>query len=333
MKADNLLSRLSKGQVLVVGDIIMDEFIWGKVNRISPEAPVPVVTVKEETQLLGGAANVVNNIRSLGGQVFLAGLIGGDERGREILRLLEERGVDTGGILVDPRRPTTVKTRVIAHSQQVVRFDRENQDPLSQGYADSMASYVREMIQSVDTVVIADYGKGVVTAELVHLITKISKKENKPVALDPKINRFHLYRDVTVVTPNSQEASTASGMEINDDDSLKEAGEKLLDRFNCEALVITRGEDGMALFEKGKETILVPTTAREVFDVTGAGDTVIGAMGLTLAVGASFSEAVLISNFAAGVVVGKVGTAMVTLEELRTAIGEAERQVPGVSRS
>ncbi len=322
-----LLDRFSKGHVLVVGDIIMDEFIWGKVNRISPEAPVPVVTVGKETRLLGGAANVVNNIRSLGGQVSFAGIVGGDERGRKILSLLEDAGVETGGVLIDPRRPTTVKTRIVAHSQQVVRFDRENQAPLSQGYADSLASYVREMIHRADTVVVADYGKGVVTGQLVQTITEISKRENKVVALDPKMGRFDLYRDVTIVTPNSEEASVASGREIVDENSLKEAGEALLDRFNCEAVLITRGEDGMALFERGREAILVPTTAREVFDVTGAGDSVIGVMALALSVGASFSEAAAIANFAAGIVVGKVGTATVTLEELKMAMKEARERV------
>jgi D-beta-D-heptose 7-phosphate kinase/D-beta-D-heptose 1-phosphate adenosyltransferase len=322
--AERLLRRLGEGRVLVVGDIIMDEFIWGKVDRISPEAPVPVVTVKKETQLLGGAANVVNNIRSLGGQAFLSGLVGGDERGRKILSLLEASGVDTGGVLIDPRRSTIVKTRIVAHSQQVVRFDRENQSPLSPGYAESLASYVREMIHSVDAVVIADYGKGVVTEQLVEAIVRISKQEGKVVALDPKIGRFHLYRDVTIVTPNSQEASMASGIEIINEHSLREAGQKLLDRFHSEVILITRGEDGMALFERGKEPIIVHTTAREVFDVTGAGDTVIGVMALALAVGANFSEAAVISNFAAGVVVGKVGTGTVSLEELRAAIrGEA----------
>ena len=327
MKAEPLLGRLCKGRVLVVGDIILDEFIWGKVDRISPEAPVPVVTVKRETQLLGGAANVVNNIRSLGGHAFLVGVVGGDERGRKILSLLEESEVDTGGVLIDPRRPTTVKTRIVAHSQQVVRFDREDQAPLSQGYAESIASYAREMVNQADTVVIADYGKGVVNEQLVQTITEISKKMNKTVALDPKISRFDLYRDVTVVTPNTQEASMASGTEIVDENSLKAAGQKLLDRFNCEVVLITRGEDGMALFERAREPILVPTTAREVFDVTGAGDTVIGVMALALGVGASFSEAAVIANFAAGVVVGKVGAATVTLEELRRAIKRARRSV------
>lgn len=319
-----LLDRLSQGRVLVVGDIIMDEFIWGKVDRISPEAPVPVVTVKDETQLLGGAANVVNNIRSMGGEVFLAGLVGGDERGRKILGLLEKKGVDTGGVLIDPRRPTTVKSRIIAHSQQVVRFDRENRDALSQGYADSLASYVREMIHTADTVVIADYGKGVVTGPLVEGITEISRAQNKVVALDPKMGRFHLYRDVTIATPNSQEASAASGIEILDEDSLRKAGDKLLERFNCEAILITRGEDGMALFERKREAIFVPTTAREVFDVTGAGDTVIGVMALALSAGASFSQAAVISNLAAGIVVGKVGTATVSMEELKAAVREAK---------
>jgi D-beta-D-heptose 7-phosphate kinase/D-beta-D-heptose 1-phosphate adenosyltransferase len=322
-----LLDQLPQGRVLVVGDIIMDEFIWGKVNRISPEAPVPVVTVRRETQLLGGAANVVNNIRSVGGEVFLAGVVGGDERGRKILSLLEEKGVRTGGVLIDPRRPTTVKTRIIAHSQQVVRFDRENQDTLSQGYADSLASYVREQIHAVDTVVIADYGKGVVTASLVEAITRVSKEQNKVVALDPKMGRFDLYRDVTIMTPNSQEASAASGAEIVDEKSLKDAGQRLLDRFNCQAVLITRGEDGMALFERGEEAIFVPTAAREVFDVTGAGDTVIGVMALALAVGASFPQAAVLSNLAAGIVVGKVGTATVSLDELMAALRVGKKQI------
>jgi D-beta-D-heptose 7-phosphate kinase/D-beta-D-heptose 1-phosphate adenosyltransferase len=318
---DRIVSRFKEISALVVGDIILDEYFWGKVDRISPEAPVPVVTVKKETQLLGGAANVVNNIRSLGGQVFLSGLVGGDERGRKILNLLEERGVPTGGVFIDPRRPTTVKSRIVAHSQQVVRFDRENQTSLSQGYADSLISYVRDTVPHVDTVVIADYGKGVVTEELVKAVTQIAKQEKKPVLLDPKIGRFHLYRDITLVAPNSQEASLAAGIEIVDGRSLKGVGEKLLDRFNCEVVLITRGEHGMVLFERGrKKEFPVQTTAIEVFDVTGAGDTVIGVMGLGLAAGASFREAAVIANYAAGIVVGKLGTATVTPGELKEAI-------------
>ncbi len=320
INTDAIFRRFKESAVLVVGDIILDEFIWGKVDRISPEAPVPVVMVKNETQLLGGAANVVNNIRSLGGKVSLSGLVGGDERGRKILNILEEKGVPTRGVLIDPRRPTTVKTRIVAHSQQVVRFDRENQACLSQGFMESLVSYVRDTIPHTDAVVIADYGKGVVTEELVQAITQISKQQGKVVLLDPKTSRFHIYRDVTVVTPNSQEASLASGIEILDKRSLKEAGDKLLDRFNCEVVLITRGENGMALFERGKEAIYVPTTAREVFDVTGAGDTVIGVMALALAAGASFGEATVIANYAAGIVVGKVGTAAVTSGELKEAI-------------
>jgi rfaE bifunctional protein kinase chain/domain len=318
---DRIVSRFKEISALVVGDIILDEYFWGKVDRISPEAPVPVVTVKKETQLPGGAANVVNNIRSLGGQVFLSGLVGGDERGRKILNLLEERGVPTGGVFIDPRRPTTVKTRIVAHSQQVVRFDRENQTSLSQGYADSLISYVRDTVPHADTVVIADYGKGMVTEELVKAVTQIAKQEKKPVLLDPKIGRFHLYRDVTLVAPNSQEASLAAGIEIVDGRSLKGVGEKLLDRFNCEVVLITRGEHGMVLFERGrKKEFPVQTTAIEVFDVTGAGDTVIGVMALVLAAGASFREAAVIANYAAGIVVGKLGTATVTPGELKEAI-------------
>ncbi|UCD71209.1 MAG: bifunctional hydroxymethylpyrimidine kinase/phosphomethylpyrimidine kinase, partial [Syntrophobacterales bacterium] len=239
---------------------------------------------------------------------------------RKILSLLDGKGVPTTGVLIDPRRPTTVKTRIVAHSQQVVRFDHEDRACLSQGYSDSLVSYVIDTIPHAETAVIADYGKGVVTEQLVQVVTQIAKQQRKAVLLDPKINRFHLYRDVTVVTPNIQEATLASGIEIVDERSLKEVGDKLLDRFNCQVVLITRGENGMALFERGKETILVPTTAREVFDVTGAGDTVIGVMALAVAAGASYGEAAVIANYAAGIVVGKVGTATVTPEELKEAI-------------
>jgi rfaE bifunctional protein kinase chain/domain len=317
---DGIISRFREVTVLVVGDIILDVFVWGKVDRISPEAPVPVVTVEKETQLLGGAANVVNNIRSLGGQVFLSGLVGGDGRGKKVLTLLEEKGVPTGGVLIDPRRPTTVKTRIVAHSQQVVRFDREDQASPSKEYGKKLVSSIRDMIPRADTIVIADYGKGVVTEEIVQAVTRDARREKKAVLLDPKIGRFHLYRDVTVVAPNIQEASLAAGIEIVDDKSLKEVGKRLSDRFNCEVVLVTRGEQGMALFERGREMIKIPTMAREVFDVTGAGDTVIGVMALVLGAGGSFGEAAEVANYAAGIVVGKVGTATVTPEELRGAI-------------
>jgi rfaE bifunctional protein kinase chain/domain len=318
--ADELVSRFKDAAVLVVGDIILDEFIWGKVTRISPEAPVPVVEVQNETLLLGGAANVVNNIRSLGGHVFLSGVVGADERGKKILSLLDETGVPTTGVFIDSRRPTTVKTRIVAHSQQVVRFDREDQASLTQGYADSLVAYVQDTIPHSDAVVIADYGKGVVTEQVVQAITRISRQKGTVVLLDPKIGRFHLYRDVTAVTPNSEEASAASGIEIVDEKALTEAGNTLLDRFKCQVVLITRGENGMALFERGKDTLFVPTAAREVFDVTGAGDTVIGVMALVVATGASFGEAAIVANYAAGIVVGKVGTATVCPDELREAI-------------
>lgn len=317
---DGMLSCFRKITVLVVGDIILDEFVWGKVDRISPEAPVPVVKVERETQLLGGAANVVNNIRSLGGQVFLSGLIGKDGRGKRVLSLLKEWGVPAGGILIDPRRPTTVKTRIVAHSQQVVRFDREDQASPSKECGKKLLSSVRDMIPRADTIVIADYGKGVVTEEIVQSVTRDAKRQRKVVLLDPKISRFHLYRDVTVVAPNTQEASLAAGIEIVDDKSLREVGKRLLDRFNCEVVLVTRGEHGMALFERKREMIKIPTKAREVFDVTGAGDTVIGVMALVLGAGGSFGEAAEVANYAAGIVVGKFGTATVTPEELRGAI-------------
>ena len=315
-----ILARFSGARILVVGDIMMDRFIWGKVSRISPEAPVPVVLVEKETFLLGGASNVVNNIHSLGGHVSLCGVIGDDETGQRILRELTEKGVDTRGLLVEEGRQTTTKTRIVAHQQQVVRIDREMTDSLNPSIFRALSRFIEGNVKGFDGIILSDYGKGLLTRDLIRAVIRRAGETKKFVMVDPKLKNFFFYRGATVVTPNTSEASAAAGIPVTDLSSLKRVGNVLLKRLKCRVLVITRGEEGMALFEPDRDPYLVPTVAQEVYDVTGAGDTVIGAMALSMAAGAGVREAARLANHAAGIVVGKVGTATVTQEELTRAI-------------
>ncbi len=319
-KVESLLNGFKDVSILVVGDIILDHFIWGRVERISPEAPVPVVEVTSESMHLGGATNVVNNIHSLGGRVNLCGIIGRDEAGEKILDTLKVKGIPTDGIFFDESVPSTIKTRIIAHNQQVVRFDKEKKGGIGQEATKAILDYAGNRVDEVGALIISDYAKGVVTKELVKELIAICKKKGKIVAVDPKVKHADFYEGATVITPNTLEASKASGIDIEDDESLKRAGDLLLKSFDCDALLVTRGEQGMALFEKSGGFSSIPTVAHEVYDVTGAGDTVIGVLALALAGGATFLEAAMISNYAAGIVVGEVGTAAVKVKELRDAM-------------
>ncbi|HSB33359.1 MAG TPA: D-glycero-beta-D-manno-heptose-7-phosphate kinase [Nitrospirota bacterium] len=315
------IDRFARTRILVVGDIVLDHYIWGKVSRISPEAPVPVVNVTRESLLLGGATNVVQNIHALGGSVSICGVIGSDEAGSQVLRLLRGRGIQTDGLIETDDRPTTIKTRIIAHSQQVVRFDRETRDGIGKEVHNRIFDHVkRRVAEGLDGIVVSDYSKGVVTADLVRDIVRISRKSGIIVSVDPKVHHFGMYRGVTILTPNVNEASIGSRIEICDENSLLRAGALLLRKLNCDAVLITRGEQGMSLFERGGRVTHIPTVAREVFDVTGAGDTVIGALTLSMASGAGMVDAARISNYAAGIVVGIVGTASVKPEELKQKI-------------
>lgn len=318
-RAKAIIDRFSTARVLVIGDLIMDHFIWGRVRRISPEAPVPVVEVTSESLMLGGSANVVNNIHSLGGKSLVTGIIGRDDDGRKLISALKEKSIPTDGIIADAKRPTTIKTRVIAHSQQVVRFDRERKDKIGPESTAKVLSYVKKAIKSADLVVISDYAKGLVTKQLVEETNDACRRLGRAIAVDPKVEHFDYYKGVAIVTPNNLEASQASGIEIDGEESLHRAGEVLFNKLGCQALLITRGENGMSLFEANSETH-IPTVAQEVFDVSGAGDTVIGTLALSLASGASFKEAAVLANFAAGVVVGKVGTATLSPKELMEAV-------------
>lgn len=307
----------------MIGDIILDRYIWGRVNRISPEAPVPIVEVTNDSFLLGGAANVANNIVSLGGKVSVTGVIGRDRAGEVVKELLRERDIDIE--IFEDSRPTTVKTRVIAHNQQVVRFDKEDRTALSGRVLKGIIDYLKRSLREFDAVILSDYKKGVISKALINEILKIAMPLKRFVAVDPKVGHFHLYRGVSIITPNLSEASHGSGVEIRDEDSLVRAGRLLLKKLSCKAVLITRGEEGMSLFTDERVTH-IPTVARHVYDVTGAGDTVIAVFTLSHAAGATLEEAAMIANHAAGIVVGEVGTASVTPERLKQSLRENRRK-------
>ncbi|MBI3321848.1 MAG: D-glycero-beta-D-manno-heptose-7-phosphate kinase [Candidatus Omnitrophica bacterium] len=317
-----VLPRFPRARILVVGDLMLDEFVWGKVNRISPEAPVPVVWVQSESIMPGGAANVANNIAALGGQVTAVGVIGEDRWGELLLSELASRRIRTDGILKG-RRPTTVKTRVIAHHQQVVRVDREHREPLPNGTLERLLAIITDRIEGVDAVVIEDYGKGVVTRQLLEVVIPLARSHRKIITVDPKEEHVDLYRGVTALTPNRAEAGEAVGWELETEADVRRAGLKLLQRLACDGVLITLGEDGMRLFEQGGRDIDIPTVAQEVFDVAGAGDTVIATFTLALASGATMEQAARIANQAAGIVVGKLGVAVATPEELRAMLARS----------
>jgi D-glycero-beta-D-manno-heptose-7-phosphate kinase len=324
MAYSGIISSFKDQNILIVGDVILDRYIFGKVNRISPEAPVPVVDVTREAYMLGGAANVANNIIALGGNVTVSGVIGKDRAGDIVRELLAGSGIQCDGLIEDSR-PTTVKSRVIAHNQQVVRFDREDCRKLDGKPLAAFLEYIRKSLPQFDAVIISDYRKGVVSAALVKAIVKFAGQKKTFVAVDPKVGHFHLYRDVSIITPNIMEASQGSGIEIKDEKSLLKAGRTLLSRLSCRSVLITRGEEGMSLFEREGRSVKVthiPTVAMKVFDVTGAGDTVIAAFTLAHAAGASLRDAAVISNHAAGIVVGEVGAAVATPDKLLSSLKE-----------
>ena len=319
-RARRLLDAMRGQRVLVVGDLMLDEFIWGRVARISPEAPVPVVEVTGQSFHLGGAGNVAANLRALGGEVVLAGVVGVDAAGERVRDALRAAGIVPALAASEGERPTTVKTRIVAHHQQVVRADREVADDLTGALEDALLAGLRDPLASCRAVLVSDYQKGVVTPRIMKAVREGARRRRIPVLVDPKVRHFARYKGVTVVTPNQIEAEQATGLRIRDTGELVAAGQRLLTLLGCAAALITRGEHGMSLFEKGKKPVHIPTAAREVFDVTGAGDTVIASLTLALCAGARLPEAAALANYAAGVVVGKVGTATTTALEVLAAL-------------
>ncbi|HQR32646.1 MAG TPA: D-glycero-beta-D-manno-heptose-7-phosphate kinase [Blastocatellia bacterium] len=319
-RAQEILNLFPNRRLIVLGDLMLDEFIWGEVRRISPEAPVPVVEVKRESWHLGGAGNVVSNLLELGAKTSPIGIIGNDEAGRLLKNRLAELGATIDGLIVDCDRPTTRKTRIVAHSQQMVRADRESRLPVSTEIEAHIIAAFQSALAEAEVVIISDYDKGLLTPQVLKSVISTAQAAGKVVCLDPKIKNFTSYQNVDVITPNQSEAERASGIEIVDDSSLIAAAHKIQETLGCANVLITRGEHGMSLLDADNKLTHIPTTAREVYDVTGAGDTVIATLSMALAAGANILEAAIIANHAAGVVVGKVGTATVSKQELATTL-------------
>ncbi len=316
----DIISKFVSRNILVVGDLMIDEYLWGETDRISPEAPVQIVSIQKEEFALGGAGNVINNIVSLGAKVSAAGVVGVGKKGQFLRQKLLELGVDTGGVVQEPHRPTTQKTRVIAANQHVLRIDRETQKAISQSTLEKISHFIEAKIPEVDVVLVSDYGKGLITRPLLSRLMIAAQKHKKITVVDPKGLDFTKYSGASLLTPNKKEAAQASGIEISDEATLAQAGKKILDTVRLDKLLITCGKDGMVLLQQNKAPFTVRAEARQVYDVSGAGDTVLAVLGVALASGASFENSVALANTAAGIVVGKVGTATVSPQELSAAL-------------
>ncbi len=325
MDFSRLIKGFSKVNIAVVGDLILDHYIWGLVERISPEAPVPVVDVKREDYSLGGAANVASNVVALGARVTVVGLRGDDFHGEVLEKLLSDRKINTEGLFIGSR-PTTVKTRVLAHNQQVVRFDREDRRRISKKRFNKIKEFLIDNRDLFDAVIISDYKKGIVTEALMRFIIKEFRHNGHFVSVDPKVGHFNLYKRVSIITPNLKEASQGASVAIEDENSLIKAGKKLMKRLELDSVLITRGEHGMSLFEKDMITH-IPTVARSVYDVTGAGDTVIATLTVAHVAGAGLRDAAILSNHAASVVVSKLGTAIASPREIRESIKKSKLEI------
>jgi D-beta-D-heptose 7-phosphate kinase/D-beta-D-heptose 1-phosphate adenosyltransferase len=319
-RALEILAGFAGRRLVVLGDLMLDEFIWGEVRRISPEAPVPVVEVKRETWHLGGAGNVVSNLLDLGAQAAPVGVLGDDWAGERLRQRFAERGAEVSGLVCDGSRLTTLKTRIVAHHQQVVRADREERSPIKREIEDLIIARFNAALEAAEAVIVSDYDKGLLTPRVLQATLEAARARRQVVCLDPKIRNFAHYRPVSVITPNQLEAERATGIEIIDEQALVAAARRIRELLDCPNVIITRGEHGMTLLAEDGQVAHIPTVAREVYDVTGAGDTVIATLALSLVAGAHLHEAAVIANHAAGIVVGKVGTATVTREELAAAL-------------
>jgi rfaE bifunctional protein kinase chain/domain len=299
---------------------MLDRYFWGSVNRMSPEAPVPVVEVESESTRLGGAANVANNIASLGGIPIMVGVVGNDPAGQEFRTIVQESGFPGEGIVVDSGRPTTVKTRVIAHSQHVVRIDQERKEDIGSEVRGKILNQLQSMVGTIDAIILEDYNKGVIVKDLIPELISVAQKNGKIITVDPKFNNFFEYKQVTVFKPNRKETEEALGRKLQDQASVEQAGRELVQRLQVDSVLLTRGEEGISLFERSGTFTHMPTRARHVADVSGAGDTVISTLTMALAAGADVREASSLANFAGGVVCGEVGIVPIGREALYQAV-------------
>jgi len=322
---EKFMMHLPGTRILVVGDLMLDEYVWGRTDRISPEAPVQVVEVQREDLRLGGAGSVINYLVVLGCRVSVASVVGDDSDGQVLRQMLSEKNIDDAGIIAVPGRITSRKTRILASNQQMLRIDRESRTPVNDEQGRVLVDFVRDRIDQFQVILLSDYLKGVLSEAVLRGIIEIGRENGVPVLVDPKGNDYRKYRGATLLTPNRKEAQVASGVEIRSEADLVQAGRKLHQSLDLDALVLTRSEEGMSLFLRDAKEIHLPTEAKEVFDVTGAGDTVLSVLGAGLACGFSLEEAARLSNVAAGIVVGKVGTSTVSAEEILETVGRSHR--------
>lgn len=319
-KLTSIVSGFEGKNVLIIGDLMLDEYVWGDVKRISPEAPVPVVRVDNRTYMAGGAGNTASNIASLGGNAKIIGVIGDDIQGNLLREKLEELGISSGGLECESGQPTITKTRIIANKQHVVRVDIEKSQKLNSELQSRIIKNIESELHDVQAVIISDYGKQIVTKEISEFTIRLAHKNKIPVIVDPKGNDFKKYKGATVITPNILETEHALNIEINSEESLANAGKKLNDFINGTAILITRGSEGMSLFINRGTILHIPAVARNLYDVTGAGDTVVSTIAMALSTGATLEDSVYLANQAAGLVVEKLGTATVTKNELLKAV-------------
>jgi D-glycero-beta-D-manno-heptose-7-phosphate kinase len=303
-------------RIAVIGDMMLDGYFWGDVKRISPEAPVPVLEVEDEFFRFGGAANVALNILTLGATPIPVGVIGNDSYGNIFSSLLKEKNIEDNGIIIDNDRPTTTKTRVIANNQHVVRIDKESKAYISNKIESKISSYLESVLGKIDGIILQDYNKGILTPSLITKIISLANKKNILITVDPKFDNFFEYKNVTVFKPNRKETETVLGIRIKDNKDISSAGRNLLQKLNSEFVLLTLGEEGIAVFEKGDKERRMPTKARKVADVSGAGDTVISTLTIGLAAGADIYEACFLANYAAGIVCGEVGIVPIEKEKL-----------------
>jgi D-beta-D-heptose 7-phosphate kinase/D-beta-D-heptose 1-phosphate adenosyltransferase len=317
---ESLFNHISSFRCLVIGDLMLDEYLWGKADRISPEAPVQVVDVIREELRLGGAGNVVNNLVALGAQVAVCSVIGEDENGKALLDDFTQRAVAVDAIFRDPARRTSRKTRVVASHQQIVRIDRESRDPLSADMEDQVCRWIASHADSFNVILLSDYLKGVLTPGVIETVVSAARPKAIPVLVDPKGTDFSRYHGTTLLTPNRKEAEAAAGIAIRDNETLGQAAGLIMERAGLDNLLITRSEEGMSLFSRSGEIVHIPTVAREVFDVSGAGDTVLASLAIGVAAGLGMAEAARLANIAAGIAVGKLGTSTVSPAEIINAV-------------
>jgi D-glycero-beta-D-manno-heptose-7-phosphate kinase len=324
MKNDwsSVIDNFKNFQILVIGDIMLDRFVWGKVNRISQEAPVPIVNVKNIDNRLGGAGNVLNNIISLGGNAFLCGLVGNDKDSIYVKEKLESMNLSTEGLIIDDTRSTTVKTRVIAQRQQLIRYDFESITKANNNILDKIDTIVSMERNNISLIIVSDYGKGVITEDVMSFLKIFSSHYNIPLIVDPNVENSMLYKGVDLISPNHHEADKM----VNNGQDIEVLGKELLKKIECKSVLITRGKMGMSLFEKDGSITHIMSVAKNVFDVAGAGDTVIATLGLCLASGLDIYNSIYLSNIAAGIVVGEVGTTPIDVHKLKEELQEMERK-------